>query len=284
MNGLDLQVGKGELVAIVGASGSGKSVLAHAILGILPKNASVSGQMVFKGARLTPERRQVVRGMEIALIPQSVSFLDPLQRIGAQVRRAAVLSGADKQHAVIRQRQVFERYELPRFVERLFPFQLSGGMARRTLLAVATVGNADLLIADEPTPGLHPKIARESLAHLRELADSGKGILLITHDLEAARRVADKIDVFYAGTIVEEALAADFTDNGENLRHPFTRALWNALPQNGFRFIPGSQPPLGSPVYGCPFVSRCTMAEEQCSRQMPPFHYLNRGFVRCFNA
>lgn len=284
LNGLSLRVGKGELVAVVGASGSGKSVLAHAVLGILPANSRISGEILFKGSPLTPERRQTTRGKEIALIPQSVAFLDPLQRIGAQVRRAAVLSGVDKKSAVQRQKRAFERYQLPESVERLFPFQLSGGMARRVLVATATVGKADLLIADEPTPGLHPEVVQESLSHLQELADRGKGVLLISHELEAVLGVADKIAVFYAGTIVEEALSTDFADEGKNLRHPFTRALWHALPQNEFKPAPGSQPTPGLPITGCPFVSRCSEASDLCDRQPPPHRNLRGGFVRCHHA
>lgn len=284
LNGLSLRVEKGELVAVVGASGSGKSVLAHAVLGILPANSRISGRILFKDALLTPERRQMARGKEIALIPQSVAFLDPLQRIGAQVRRAAVLSGVDKKTAAKRQKRAFERYQLPESVARLFPYQLSGGMARRVLVATATVGEADLLIADEPTPGLHPEVVQESLSHLRELANRGKGVLLITHELEAVLRVADKIAVFYAGTIVEEALSADFTDEGKNLRHPFTRALWHALPKNAFEPVPGSQPTPGLPIRGCPFLSRCSEDSELCSRQPPPHRNVRGGFVRCHHA
>jgi peptide/nickel transport system ATP-binding protein len=284
LNGLNLRVEKGELAAVVGASGSGKSALAHAILGILPANSRICGEILFKNSPLTPERRQTVRGREIALIPQSVAFLDPLQRIGAQVRRAAVLSGVDKKSAAQRQKSAFERYKLPESVARLFPFQLSGGMARRVLVATATVGRADLLIADEPTPGLHPQVAKESLLHLRELADSGKGVLLISHELEAALDVADKIAVFYAGTIVEEALCADFADGGKNLRHPFTRALWHALPKNAFQYAPGSQPTPGLPIKGCPFASRCPEVSELCEHQAPAHRSLRGGFVRCHHA
>ena len=230
---LDLAVQAGELVAVVGASGSGKSLLAHAVLGILPSNAEVSGEMSYQGEPLTPARQAQLRGREIALIPQSVGFLDPLQRVGGQVRRAAELSGLNRAAAGQAQDRAFRRYGLADGARRLFPFQVSGGMARRVLLATATVGQADLLIADEPTPGLHPAVVVETLNHLRELADAGKGVILITHDIEAALRVADQVAVFYAGTTVELAAAADFRGDGQALRHPYTRALWRALPPKG---------------------------------------------------
>lgn len=284
LNGLDLHVGRGELVAVAGASGSGKSLLAHAVLGTLPGNARVSGSLRFKGAPLTAERQKVLRGREMALIPQSVAFLDPLQRIGAQVRRAAFLSGASKKTAADRQRRAFERYRLPASSERLFPFQISGGMARRVLLATATVGNADLLIADEPTPGLHADILRESLRHLRDLADEGRGVLLISHELEGVLEVADKVAVFYAGTVVEEAPAGDFRDGGGRLRHPFTGALWRALPNNGFEPVQGVQPPPGQGLEACPYLDRCPDGSKRCSDGLPPFRSLRGGFVRCHHA
>jgi peptide/nickel transport system ATP-binding protein len=285
INGLDLQVRKGELVAVVGASGSGKSVLAHAVLGILPGNIRFSGEMIFKGAPLTPERQRAARGREIALIPQSVVSLDPVQRIGVQVRRAAVLSGVRKKTAIERQKAAFERYDLPESVERMFPFQLSGGMARRVLMATATVGDADMLIADEPTPGLHPEVVHESLSYLRELADRGKSVLLITHELEAVLRVADRIAVFYAGTVVEVALSVEFNNGGGSLRHPFTRALWNALPTNAFVPAPAATAvPAMNEDTGCPFAGRCPDGSSLCDTQAPAYRDLRGGFVRCHHA
>lgn len=284
LNGVDFDVEKGELVAMVGASGAGKSVLAHAILGILPGNARVSGDIRFKGETVTPKQQKRLRGREICLIPQSVSFLDPLQKVGKQVRRAAVLSGVNKRDANRVQRQVFDRYQLPDDVARLFPFQLSGGMARRVLVATATVGDADLVIADEPTPGLHPDIVRQSLQHLRELADSGKGCLLISHDLASAFKVADRVAVFYAGMVVEEARVSDFSDNGERLRHPFTRGLWTALPRNDFSALSAKQDLPEVSSKGCPFIHYCSKWSTVCVDQLPASRELAGGRVRCHHA
>ncbi|MCU0495162.1 MAG: ATP-binding cassette domain-containing protein, partial [Chloroflexaceae bacterium] len=221
---LDVDVQAGEVVAVVGASGSGKSLLAHATLGILPDNAALSGSIRFQGEELNQERKTALRGKQIALIPQSVASLDPLMPVGAQVRRAAELSGATRQTASTATQRAFARYSLAETVGRLFPFQLSGGMARRVLVSTAVVGQAQLLIADEPTPGLHPNVVTETLGHLRQLADEGRGVLLITHDIAAALQVADRIAVFYAGTTVEIARAEDFV-SPTTLRHPYTQAL-----------------------------------------------------------
>ena len=151
-------------------------------------------------------------------------------------------------------------------------------MARRVLIATAAAATPKLVIADEPTPGLDARAAKRVLSHFRELADSGAGVLLITHDLELALTIADRVGVFYAGETVEEANAADF--GAGKLRHPYTRALWNALPQNGFLPIPGAQPGPGEVGEGCPFAPRCPKQRPEC---LGPVAYreLDGGLVRC---
>ncbi len=269
----------GEILAVVGASGSGKSLLAHAILGILPSNASMSGTIKYAGDELTAARQMALRGKEIALVPQSVNYLDPLMRVGAQVR-TSVKQG----DAALAQRKVFERYHLQSDVENMYPFQLSGGMARRTLLSTAMVSEANVIIADEPTPGLDPVVILEALHDFRELADNGCAVMLITHDIESALKIADKIAVFYAGTTVEVAPVDDFFGNGEALRHPYSKALWRALPQNDFVPIRGSQPhPSALPV-GCLFEPRCEKATLECRQARPEMRNLRNGMVRCIHA
>lgn len=279
---LDLEVQPGEVVAIVGASGSGKSLLAHAVLGILPDNAQTSGEIVFKGARLTPDRCKALRGKEMALIPQSIGYLDPLMQVGRQVQRVAQLGGLSQQAARQTVDRTFDRYGLLPVVKQYYPFQISGGMARRVLVSMAVVSQADLVIADEPTPGLHPDAVKETLNHLRELADEGKGVILITHDIEAALQVADRVAVFYAGTTVEIAATADFF-NG-TIRHPYTQALWRSLPQNDFVPVPGSQPSPDNLPSGCLFSDRCSWMTEACLRERPPFRQVRGAPVRCIHA
>ena len=279
ISNLSLSAKKGEILAVVGSSGSGKSLLAHAVLGILPKNATMTGNILYKGEPLTLERQKTLRGKEIALIPQSVNFLDPLMRVGHQVRKTA-----RKNIARNVQKKVFERYKLHSRAERLFPFQLSGGMARRVLVSTAVVGRAELIIADEPTPGLHLEVVHETLNHLRELADEGCAVVLITHDIGMVTDVADHIAVFYAGTVVEVAPAGDFKEEGRHLRHPYTRALWHALPQNGFVPIPGSQPCQHDLPPGCLFEPRCHKKTPACAEMIPPMQELRSGKVRCIHA
>ncbi|MCL6634374.1 MAG: ABC transporter ATP-binding protein [Peptococcaceae bacterium] len=279
INDLNVEIEPGEILAVVGSSGSGKSLLAHAVLGILPGNACLAGTMRYAGEDLTPERQAELRGREIALVPQSVNFLDPLMRVGVQVR-AAARNG----NAVEIQRRVFARYRLSLKDEGLFPFQLSGGMARRVLVAAAAVSGARLIIADEPTPGLHPQVVEETLNHMRELASEGCAVMLITHDIEAALKTAHRIAVFYAGTTVEVAPVKDFSGDGAALRHPYTRALWRALPQNGFEPVPGFQPPPHALPPGCPYEPRCSQSTRRCAAALPEDRELRGGMVRCFHA
>lgn len=279
---LDLAVQLGEVVAIVGASGSGKSLLAHAVLGILPKNAQTSGTIVFKGERLTPQRCQTLRGKEIALIPQSIGYLDPLMQVGTQVNRVAQLSGLSKQAAQESVDRTFGRYGLAPIVKQYYPFQISGGMARRVLVSTAVVSRAELVIADEPTPELHPNAVKETLNHLRELANEGKGVILITHDIEAALQIADRVAVFYAGTTVEIAAADDFFSG--TIRHPYTQALWRSLPQNEFVPVSGSQPSPDALPSGCLFADRCAWMTEACLAERPPFRQVRGAPVRCIHA
>ncbi len=279
---LNLDVQAGEVVAVVGASGSGKSLLAHALLGILPQNAVMSGTMTFQGEPLTPHRCRLLRGKAIVLIPQSVGYLDPLMTVGPQVQRVAQLTGRTKAAAKTAVKKTFTRYGLPAKTFDLYPFQLSGGMARRVLVSTAVVTPAQLVIADEPTPGLHPDVVSETLTHLRELADAGRGVILITHDIAAALKIADRVAVFYAGTTVEIAAGRDFFTG--KLRHPYTQALWRSLPQNEFLPVPGNQPNLEQLPQGCLFKDRCPWVDDLCREERPALRELNDGWVRCFHA
>lgn len=281
---LDLDVEAGQMVAVVGESGSGKSLLAHAVLGILPHNARITGDIYFQGEPLTPTRQASLRGKQIALIPQSVAFLDPLMRVGRQVRRAAELSGSKDGSADAARQAIFRRYHLPEATAALYPFQVSGGMARRVLISAAAVTGAALIIADEPTPGLHPEVVAETLRHLRELADEGRAVLLITHDIGAALAVADRVAVFYAGTTLEVAAASDFAGRGEALRHPYTQSLWRALPQNDFVPLPGAQPSPDALPDGCLFAGRCWLATPECRAARPALRPVRGGWVRCLYA
>lgn len=266
----------GEVLAIVGSSGSGKSILASAVMGLLPGNASVSGEMRYCGELLTPKIQARLRGREMSLVPQSIAYLDPLMRVDRQVQ------GIDATKE--QQRSIFNRFHLGREVDKMYPHQLSGGMARRVLVSTAVINNAKLIIADEPTPGLSVDLARETLNCFRELADHGVAIMLITHDIDLALSIADRIAVFYAGTTLEVAPVSDFSGGGTRLRHPYSRAFYDALPQASFKGLPGAQPYAGNLPAGCAFAPRCPYRTEHCLQTIPEMRELREGMVRCFEA
>ncbi len=272
---LNLDLYQGEILAVVGSSGSGKSLLAHAIMGILPTNATLQGSIRYNGLELTPELQKQLRGTEIALIPQSVDYLDPLMRVGEQVIGTKSTAKAQK--------AAFRRYGLEEQTADLYPHQLSGGMAKRILISTAVTINPQLIIADEPTPGLPVELALKTLSHFREMADNGTAVLLITHDIDLALNGADRIAVFYAGTTVEIAAAADFKAGKEALRHPYSKAFIDALPQNSFQAIPGSQPYAGNLPSGCLFADRCPERTDACSQELV-MRKLRGGEVLCVNA
>ena len=272
---LSIDVKKGEIVAVVGSSGSGKSLLAHAIMGILPENAKIKGSIKYYNDELNEKYLRKVRGKDIAFIPQSVDFLDPLMKVGKQV----VGINGNKE----RQKEVFKKYNLDDKVAEMYPFQLSGGMARRVLIATAVMNEAKLIIADEPTPGLNLELAMETLNNFREIADNGCGVLLITHDVDLALNVADRIAVFYSGTIVEIAQVEDFIKGKDALRHPYSKAFIDALPQNKFKELPGYQPYAGNLPKGCLFRDRCSLKTDECCMEIK-MRKVRDGEVRCINA
>ena len=222
---LNLELNNGEILAIVGSSGSGKSLLAHGIMDILPSNAVIGGEISIKGEKMTPKLMNEKRGKEIVIVPQSVSYLDPLMKIREQVFETSDRTDYD---------EMFAKFGLSKEDSDKLPFQLSGGMARRALVMTAAVSNAELIIADEPTPGLNPKLAHEILAMFKEMANNGKGVLLITHDIDLVCEIADRIAIFHDGTILETTDVKNFIEGGDKLKHPYCKALWNALPQNNF--------------------------------------------------
>lgn len=234
---LSISVHSGEIVAVVGASGSGKTLLADSVMGLFEPNAAAYGEVWFDGERMGAEGLAAARGRAggISLVPQSVSHLDPLMRVGRQVEGFGK-QGSRKERRAKRQ-ALFERYGFDDDVAQLYPHELSGGMARRVLLCCALMDDPKLIIADEPTPGLDLDLAVAALDDFRAFSDEGGGVLLITHDIELALRVADRVAVFKDGTVVEETAVENF-ERPDLLEHPFSRALWHALPEHGFDVTP----------------------------------------------
>ena len=223
--------------------------------------------------------KEQLRGKEICLIPQSVNFLDPLMKVSEQ---AIGECKDEKEHDArkIKQREIFDRYGLDESVDDLYPFELSGGMARKVLLSTALINDPDLLIADEPTPGLDSQSVKETIEDIKNLKEQGKGVLLITHEIDVALKTADRIAIFYSGYVIEINTVENFR-NKQNLLHPYTKVLIDALPRNGFNYAEGVQPL--EVVSGCPYYENCPVRLDKCENEKPELINHNGIMIRCFN-
>ncbi|MFJ4621047.1 ABC transporter ATP-binding protein [Streptomyces sp. NPDC088812] len=269
-------VAAGECLALIGESGCGKSVLASALLGLLPANAQTAGQALLGDLDLlTADERTLarrVRGRRIGLVPQSpAAHLTPVRTIRSQLEetvaaltdvrgRTAVRTAAEAAAS----RTAFPVDHLDRH-----PHELSGGLAQRAATALALVGDAPLLLADEPTTGLDRDLVQHTVDELRRHVDDGdRALLMITHDLTAAERIADRVAVMYAGRIVELS-DADVFFGAPGPRHPYSRGLLGALPDRAFAPIPGMPPELGALPDGCAFAPRCDRTTGACTTAPP---------------
>ncbi len=270
------QVRPGECLALVGESGCGKSVLASALLGFLPANTEVAGRAVLTGPDgppldllTTPDRvlARTVRGRRIGLVPQSpAAHLTPVHTARAQLEETVRALHPGERAVRDRAEAIAARAGLhPRQLD-LYPHELSGGMAQRVATALALVGDAWLLIADEPTTGLDRPLVEALIDELRGLVDADRAVLLITHDLAAARRVADRIAVMYAGRLVEVGPSDAVLGAA---RHPYTHGLVQSLPDRDFVPIPGLPPLLTDLPPGCAFAPRCPRVVPACQVQPP---------------
>ncbi|MFI6531529.1 ABC transporter ATP-binding protein [Nonomuraea sp. NPDC050547] len=274
------EVRPGRCLALVGESGCGKSVLAHALLGLLPANAAITGSARLHAGgepldllSATPAvLAKRVRGRMIGLIPQSpATHLTPVRTARAQLAEACGELGARHTPEELAERFGLSARDLDRY-----PHELSGGMAQRVANAIALAGDPGLLLADEPTTGLDRPLVERAMDVLRELCDEGRAVLLITHDLRAAERVADDIAVMYASRLVEAGPAEQIL---ERPRHPYTAGLVDAQPDRAFVPIPGLPPELTALPDGCAFAPRCPRAADAC-RTVPA---LEDG-VACWRA
>ncbi|MFE2356937.1 ABC transporter ATP-binding protein [Streptomyces parvulus] len=273
-------VAAGECLALIGESGCGKSVLASALLGLLPGNAQTAGAALLGDLDLLTagERTlaRTVRGRLVGLVPQSpAAHLTPVRTVRSQLEETVAELTGVRGRAALREaaesaagRAAFPADHLDRH-----PHELSGGLAQRAATALALVGDAPLLLADEPTTGLDRDLVHRTVDELRRHVDNkaddrDRALLMITHDLAAAERVADRVAVMYAGRIVELTHAADFF-GAPGPRHPYSRGLLDALPDRAFAPIPGLPPELGALPGGCAFAPRCESATDACAVQPP---------------
>jgi peptide/nickel transport system ATP-binding protein len=278
---VDLQVDAGETLGIVGESGCGKSMTGLSIMGLLPPGGSIVNGSIKLNDRelvgLKDDELRRLRGNEIAMIFQDpLTSLDPTKTIGYQVGEPVRLHrNASRSEALDRAVEVLSLVGLPRPKERLndYPHQLSGGLRQRVMIAMALACDPKLLIADEPTTALDVTIQAQILALLRDLKDRlGMAMLLITHDMGVIAGHADRVNVMYAGRVVETAEAATLF---EEMHHPYTQALLASIPQlhqdskKALHAIPGLPPDLSHPPQGCRFAARCSRATDKCRAEEP---------------
>src|SRR5690242_5748567 len=279
---IDLHVEAGETLGVVGESGCGKSMTGLSIIGLLPPGGSVVGGSIKLNGRelvgLKDEELRRIRGNEIAMIFQDpLTSLDPTKTIGYQVAEPVRLhQNASNAEALDRAIEVLSLVGLPRPKERLsdYPHQLSGGLRQRVMIAMALANEPKLLIADEPTTALDVTIQAQILDLLRDLKDRlGMAMLLITHDMGVIAGHADRVNVMYAGRVVE---TAEVNDLFNEMHHPYTQALLASIPQldqdarKALHAIPGLPPDLAHPPEGCRFAARCYRATDKCRAEEPP--------------
>lgn len=294
VDGVSLTLRKNEILAIVGESGCGKSTLATSIIGLHDQRITrVQGEIIYNGLNVTSlseDQLNDLRGQEISMIFQDpLSALNPLMRIGDQIEEG--LSIHTDLSTEKRKRRVLELLEEvgiqhPKRVVKQFPHELSGGMRQRILIAIAISCKPSIIIADEPTTALDVTIQARILDLLKEIqAESGAGIILITHDLGVVAEIADRVAVMYAGEIIEEAPIEQLY---KYPKHPYTRSLFHSIPQieqenDRLKVIEGIVPSLVQlPRTGCRFSSRIPWVPVNLHEQHPILHEVSPGhFVRC---
>ncbi|MEV5465386.1 ABC transporter ATP-binding protein [Streptomyces griseoincarnatus] len=284
VNGVTYGVDEGETLAVLGESGSGKSVTAQAVMGILdtPPGRITGGEVVFQGRdllKLREEERRRIRGAEMAMIFQdALSALNPVLTVGDQLAEMfTVHRGMSRKDARAKAVELMDRVRIPAARERVrqYPHQFSGGMRQRIMIAMAIALEPALIIADEPTTALDVTVQAQVMELLAELQREYRmGLILITHDLGVVADVADRIAVMYAGRIVESARVHEIY---KAPAHPYTRGLLDSIPRLDHKgrelyAIKGLPPNLTRIPPGCPFHPRCPLARDVCTTDDPPLY------------
>ena len=284
LHNVNLALKEGEMLAIVGESGCGKTITAMSILRLLAQNAKItSGEILYKGHNLltlSEKEMQKIRGKEIALIPQDpMTSLNPLYTIGSQLLEVIEthqnLKGEEAEKRAI---EVLEKVKIPNAKERLnaYPHEFSGGMRQRVIIAMAIACNSKIIIADEPTTAIDVTVQEQIMKLLKEIQkDFGTSFIFISHDFGLVYEAADTTAVMYAGHVVEKSKAIDLF---KNPKHPYTQALLKTLPDfnsTKLEAIEGQPPSIKDIFTGCPFEPRCSQRLDICSKEYPELNGVN---------
>jgi peptide/nickel transport system ATP-binding protein len=294
VSGVDLTLVKGEVLALLGESGSGKTVTLRALMRLLPaKRSRIGGEVRVDGRdvlAMAPKELAAMRGPVVSMIFQEPGIaLDPVYRLGDQIAEAVMRhERVSRAEGRARALELFERVRIPSAARRLdnYPHEMSGGMRQRAMIALALSCRPKVLLADEPTTALDATVQIQILLLLRELQrELGLAVVLVTHDIGVAVEVADRIAVMYAGRIVETGSCGRVM---EAPQHPYTQGLLASRASHVFAkgarltTIPGSPPDLSNPPPGCAFAPRCKVAVAACGQQIPAEVQVERGhFARC---
>lgn len=278
-------INKHEIFSLIGESGSGKSILGQAIMRLLPPNAVFSGKVELDGTEissLSEKEMQKVRGKIVASIAQNPYLaMNPGMRVGTQIaepmRAHLGMSNEDAKARTFRALKYFDIIP-PEVRGREYPFQYSGGMLQRAMVAMGTAADPELIIADEPTKGIDVLKKRNIAAIFQKVASDGCAFLLITHDVGFARAMSDRIAVNYCGQIIEIAGKDAFF---KDPLHPYSKALLDAVPERGMHPIPGSSPSMIEVPEGCRFHPRCPHKTDRCLKN-PPVVEIDGRCVRCW--
>jgi len=290
VDGVDLDVAKGEFVGIVGESGCGKSTLLFAIARLLSPPAEITaGSVMFRGENLvnmTEKQLNVLRWRDYSVVMQSaMNALNPVTTIGAQFADAIdAHSKSSKQQTLARSREVMQLVGIDPIHLKSYPHQLSGGMRQRAMIAMALLFTPDLVIMDEPTSALDVVAQRSLMVQIKELQQQlGFAVIFVTHDMSLVSHFSDQLLVMYAGKVVETGPTRTVFDTPS---HPYSRGLLDAFPSiRGPRVpltgIPGTPPDLGQPQAGCRFEARCPVAEMDCGATEPELYQVGSVQARC---
>lgn len=293
VNGIDLNINKRETVSIIGESGSGKSVTAYSLSGLLPQPPGeiTQGEIIFENTNLLKLNNKTlnkIRGNDISIIFQNIDeVLNPNIKIGYQIAEPLLIhESISKKDALKKALDMLKKVDMPNPNETInfYPDQLSGGMKQRVMIAIALINNPKLLIADEPTTALDVTVQAEILELLKNLKEEySMSVLFITHDLGVAYEISDKIAIMYAGEILETGNAEIIT---KEPLHPYTKSLIKCIPRinkNEKRLysIEGSVSQITSPILGCCFYDRCPSRMDKCKKEKPPVQSINNHIIKC---